>query len=76
MAYTESEADLDTFDGSEIAKRKLNELADPFLQKMDGKFSLEKFDALLKRHTEPQGPYHCPRCQRKTLLLHFRGHWD
>jgi hypothetical protein len=76
MAYTESEADLDTFKGSEIARRQLNELADPFLQGIVAEFSLEKLDALLKRQSEPQGPHHCPRCQRKSLLLHFRGHWD
>jgi hypothetical protein len=76
MAYTESEADLDTFEDTEIAKRKLDKLADPFLQKMDAEFSLEKLDALLKRQMEPQGPYHCPRCQGKSLLLHFLGHWD
>ena len=79
MAYTESEADLDTLKSSEIAKRKLIELADPFLQKIKigAQFSSsEKIDALLKRQSEPQGPHHCPRCQRKSLLLHFRGHWD
>jgi hypothetical protein len=74
--YTESGADLDIFEQPEIARRKLNELSDPFLEELDAEFSSEELDALLKRRTEPQGPYHCPQCQQKSLFLHFQGHWD
>jgi hypothetical protein len=76
MAYTESGADLDTFEHSEIARRKLSELPDPFLEEMGTEFSLEELDAIIKRKAEPQGPLHCPKCRRVSLFLHFQGHWD
>jgi hypothetical protein len=76
IAYTESGSDLDTFEVSEIASRKLNELSNPFLEEPEPKASLEEWDRYFKRRLEPQGPYHCPKCQQNSLAFHFQGNWD
>src|SRR6516165_6173057 len=69
MAYSETGADLDTFTRPQIEIRKLTVLSDPFLEEMDAEFSFEKYEEAEKRKSQPQGPYHCPQCQLKSLYL-------
>jgi hypothetical protein len=75
MAYSESGADLDTFKRPEIERRKLTVLPDPFLDDV-ADWTVEKFEEAEKRKSEPQGPYHCPKCQLRSLYLYFGGDWD
>jgi len=75
MAYVDGGADLDTVERHEIERGKFTVLSDPFLEEMDGEYSSEMFNEVMKRRAVPQGPHDCPKCQSCSLYLYLVGHW-
>ena len=76
MAYIETGRDLQTIERSEIARRKLRVLSDPFLDDGDQVSAKELLAAALERRRKPQGPHHCPQCNQSSLFLTFNGLWE